>query len=272
MNRMVEMRNAYKARRELNWSYMIGMFVEGFAEVEQMHEHLRAKVDGRMSPHEDGLYYRPRGFTEFTFEAQIEHAYHHLDWVWGCRHATLTRAAKCAWRDFRNWEKFPLAFRELLPDTPRRAVEAHSKTVLHFESILLGLDEAIRVGDEIYLGLCAHFDAKTCPCPIRWDQRAEKVAPLTERRLTDLLRRLLGALNFSWNVRRIPVERVRALSARARQRRRCYPAEFPKYLTKRHCRRRLPVHASLLPFPYTARATQVQRARSRRGIPGRNKL
>ena len=69
--------------------------------------------------HEDGLYYRPRGLTEFTFEAQIEHAHHHLDWVWGCRHATLTRAAKCAWRDFRNWEKFPLAFRELLPDTPR---------------------------------------------------------------------------------------------------------------------------------------------------------
>ena len=97
--------------RELNWSYMIGMFVEGFAEVEQMHEHLRAKVDGRVSPHEDGLYYRPRGFTEFTFEAQLEHAYHHLNWVWGCRHATLARAAKCAWRDFRNWEKFPLAFR-----------------------------------------------------------------------------------------------------------------------------------------------------------------
>lgn len=242
MNRMVEMRNAYKARRELNWSYMIGMFVEGFAEVEQMYEHLRAKVDGRVSPHEDGLYYRPRGFTEFTFEAQLEHAYHHLDWVWGCRHATLARAAKCSWRDFRNWEKFPLAFRELLPDAPRRAVETHFRTVLHFESILLGLDEAVRIGDEIYLGLCAHFDAKTCPCPIRWDQRAEKVAPLTERRLTDLLRRLLGALNFSWNVRRIPVERVRALSAMARQRRRCYPAEFPKYLTKRHDRQHLRIY------------------------------
>ena len=220
--------------RELNWSYMIGMFVEGFAEVEQMYEHLRAKVDGRASPHEDGLYYRPRGFTEFAFEAQLEHAYHHLNWVWGCRHATLARAAKCSQRDFRAWEKFPLAFRELLPDTPRRAVELHAKTVLHVESILLGLDEAVRIGDEIFLGLCAHFDVATCPR--QWDRRAAKVASLTERRLADLLRRLLGALNFAWNVRRLPVARVRALSPRARQRRRCYPAEFQAFLTKRHCR------------------------------------
>ena len=222
-----------RTRRELNWSYMIGMFVEGFAEVEQMHEHLRAKIDGRASPHEDGLYCRS-GFTEFAFEAQLEHAYHHLNWTWGCRHATLERAAKCAQRDFRNWEKFPLAFRELLPDTPRRAVDLYAKTVLHVESILLGLDEAVRVGDEIYLGLCAHFDVATCPR--QWDRRAAKVASLTERRLADLLRRLLGALNFAWNVRRLPVERVRALSPRARQRRRCYPAEFPAFLTKRHCR------------------------------------
>ena len=83
-----------------------------------MHERLRAKVDGRESPHEDGLWYR-RGFTEFAFEAQLEHAYHHLNVTWGCRHATLERTAKCSQRDFRNWEKFPLAFRELLPDTPR---------------------------------------------------------------------------------------------------------------------------------------------------------
>lgn len=219
--------------RELNWAYMIGMFVEGFAEVEQMYEHLRAKSDGRASPHEDGLWYR-RGFSEFAFEAQLEHAYHHLNVTWGCRHATLARAAKCSQRDFRAWEKFPLAFRELLPDTPRRAVELHAKTVLHVESILLGLDEAVRIGDEIYLGLCAHFDAATCPR--RWDRRAAKVAPMTERRLADLLRRLLGALNFAWNVRRLPVERVRELSPRARQRRRCYPAEFPAFLTKRHCR------------------------------------
>lgn len=54
MDWMVEMRTG----RELNGSYMIGMFVEGFAEVEQMHEHLRAKADGRASPHEDGLWYR----------------------------------------------------------------------------------------------------------------------------------------------------------------------------------------------------------------------
>lgn len=33
--------------RELNGSYMIGMFIEGFAEVEQMHGHLRAKSDRR---------------------------------------------------------------------------------------------------------------------------------------------------------------------------------------------------------------------------------
>ncbi len=222
-----------RTMRELNWAYMIGMFVEGFAEVEQMHEHLRAKTDGRESPHEDGLYYR-NGFTEFAFEAQLEHAYHHLNWTWGCRHATLERAAKCSQGDFRRWEKFPFAFRELLPDTPRRAVELHAKTVLHVESILLGLDEAVSVGDEIYLGLCAHFDAKTCPR--RWDRRAAKVAPLTEARLKELLGRLLGALNFAWNVRRLPVERVRELSPRTRLRRRCYPAEFPAFLTKRHCR------------------------------------
>ena len=221
------------AGRELNWAYMIGMFVEGFAEVKQMHGHLRAEADGRASPHEDGLWYR-RGFTEFAFEAQLEHAYHHLNTMWGCRHATLERAAKCSQRDFRAWEKFPLAFRELLPDTPRRAVDLHAKTVLHVESILLGLDEAVRVGGEIYLGLCAHFNSATCP--VRWDRRAPKVAPLTESRLADLLRRLLGALNFAWNVRRLPVERVRTLSPRAQLRRRCYPAEFPAFLTKRHCR------------------------------------
>ena len=33
--------------RELNGLYMIGMFVEGFAEIEQMHEHPWAKSDRR---------------------------------------------------------------------------------------------------------------------------------------------------------------------------------------------------------------------------------
>lgn len=218
--------------KALNWTYMIGMFTEGFDEVVRMRDYLRAKAAGRKSPYDAWLY--RRGFTEPAFGVQMEHAYHHLNWTWGCRHATLERATTCAPKDFRNWENFPLAFRELLPDAPRRAVELHVTTVLHPESILLGLDEAVRVGGALYLGLCAHFDAKACPR--RWAPRAAKTAPLTERQLSDSLRRLLGALNFAWNVRRLPVERVRALSPRAQLRRRCYPAEFPSFLTKRHCR------------------------------------
>ena len=45
-----------RTRRELNWS-MIGMFVEGFAEVEQMYEHLRAKTDGRAADEGTSLSY-----------------------------------------------------------------------------------------------------------------------------------------------------------------------------------------------------------------------
>lgn len=219
---------------ELNWSYMMDMFAEGIGEVVRMRDYLRGKVAGLQSPYDTWLY--RKGFTEPVFEVRLEHAYHHLNWTWGCRHATLERAMKCENRDCRNLGKFPLAFRELLPDKPRRTVEVHNQTVLHFESILLGLDEVVRIGDELHLGLCAHFDEETCPR--RWDRRAAKVAPLTERRLADLLRRLLGAMNFAWNVRRLPVERVHTLSETAIRHRCCYPAEFMDFLTKRHYRRR----------------------------------
>ena len=211
--------------------YMLGMFAEGIGEVREMRGYLRAKIDGMTSPY-DALY--RLGLTETLFETQLHHAYHHLNYVWGCRHATSARAARCAGRDFHSWEKFPLAFRELLPDAPRRAVRTHPETVLHFDSILLGLEEALRVGDEIYLGFCAHFDASTCPR--RWDSRAANVEPLTEARLRTLLCQLLGALNFAWNVRRLPVERVRSLSTKAQRLRRQYPAEFSCYLTARHYR------------------------------------
>lgn len=73
---------------------------------------------------------------------------------------------------------------------------------------------------------------------LKADRRAVGAAPLTERQLSESLRQLLGALNFTWNVRRLPVERVRTLSEKALRHRRCYPAEFPDFLTKQHCRRR----------------------------------
>lgn len=204
----------------------MNMFVEGMGVVERMRDYLRAKVAGQQPSPYETLWYR-NGFTETLFEVQLEHAYHHLNWTWGCRHATLERAMKCEGRDSRNWEKFPLAFRELLTDKPRRAVELHAKTVLHFESILLGLDEAVRVGaEELFLGLRTHLNEDA------------SAAPFTERQLAESLRKLLGALNFAWNVRRLPVERVRALSEKALRRRRCYPDEFPAFLTKRHYRRR----------------------------------
>ena len=210
--------------------YMLGTLAEGLGQVRATQGHLRAKVEGRAS-HYDWLY--RRGFTDgLLLETQLSHAYHHLNYVWGCRHATLERATRCTWRDFRMWEKFPLAFSELLPDAPRCARRTSPKTKLHLDSILLGLDEAVRAGDETYLGLCAHFDAATCPQ--RWDPRAANVAPLTEARLKALLCQLLGALNFAWNVRRLSVERVRSLSPRAQRLRRQYPAEFSCYLTKRH--------------------------------------
>ena len=211
-------------------TYMLGTFAEGLGQVRATQGHLRAKVEGKTSPY-DCLY--QRGFTDdLLIETQLSHAYHHLNYVWGCRHATLERATRCTWRDFRMWEKFPLAFRELLPDAPRLARRRSPRTKLHLDSILLGLDEAVRVGDEIYLGLCAHFDAASCPQ--RWDPRAANVEPLTEARLKALMCQLLGALNFAWNVRRLPIERVRSLSPKAKQHRRQYPVEFACYLTARH--------------------------------------
>ncbi len=60
------------------------------------------------------------------------------------------------------------------------------------------------------------------------------VEPLTEARLKTLMCQLLGALNFAWNVRRLPIERVRSLSPKAKQHRRQYPVEFAYYLTARH--------------------------------------
>ena len=210
-------------------TYMLGMFVEGMAEVREMQGYLRAKVDGKPSPY-DAFY--SRGFTETIFETQLHHAYHHLNYVWGCRHATHKRATRCAGHDFHIWEKFPRAFRELIPNAPRKAVRTRPETVLYFESILPELEEALRVGDEIYVGLCAHFTEKTCPR--QWDPRAANVEPLTEARLKALMCQLLGALNFAWNVRRLPIERVRSLSPKAKQHRHQYPAEFAYYLTARH--------------------------------------
>lgn len=50
---------------------------------------------------------KKRGFSTTGVAIQFEHAYHHVDFAWNCRHADEERARRCDQRDFDRWEKFP---------------------------------------------------------------------------------------------------------------------------------------------------------------------
>jgi len=44
---------------------------------------------------------------EIAFEADIAHAYHHLNFAWNIRHASPKRASQCIPEDFKEWSKYP---------------------------------------------------------------------------------------------------------------------------------------------------------------------
>ena len=214
--------------------YMLGMLAEGLGEIYSLRDEIRESWKICMAP-EEWSRANPE-LSEFKLEVRLGHAYHHINWTWGCRHAPLERARKSSWRDFKNWEKFPLAFRELLRDRPVRAVETHSNTILHPESMMLGIEPAIKYGEELLSGMAAHFTKETCP--LGWEEAYATAKPIDEERLVWLLRHLLAEVNFIWNVRRIAIERVWAMSERSRRLRKCYPMEFGQFLTKRHFKNR----------------------------------
>ena len=167
------------------------------------------------------------GTAEDKYEGNVwiwfDHAYHHLNWAWGCRNATEERAVKCAWRDFKGWEKFPLAFKSLLPDRPRRALNCWRDAKWYPESMKLGLGNADKILGEIISGVRAHCEES-------------EVEPITIGRFGMLMEEMLGEINFAWNVRRIPLDKVMSLSEKSKARYRWYPPEFAEKFTKRHYR------------------------------------
>ena len=45
--------------------------------------------------------------SEIELQALLEHAYHHLNFAWNCRHVSDNRYKNLSDEDFNEWSKFP---------------------------------------------------------------------------------------------------------------------------------------------------------------------
>ena len=220
------------------WAMMRGNFVEANAEISTLIERLKYLETGELP---DGGEYgkwlerKWRDTTEFGLFISMEHAYHHLNFGWNCRHFPEKRVIACAERDYRVWEKFPADWPELWPSpsrckgTPREVYRGK----VHYLTMRMPLDEVEMTLDDIIEDIDATFpDTVPIGMPVRKVRSGRP--PMTEELLAEQMRHIYNYMNDSWNSRKMTMERYTTeVSKAAMLRHRQYPRAFVRFWPKK---------------------------------------
>lgn len=228
--------------RALTWEGIWYNLVEAEGELERLLARFQHLVFGEIA---DGEIKRWRSWVErveeklpltgFGLFICLDHAYHHLNFGWNCRHVGEKRVGACAKADFVRWSRFPAdaPFRDLQP-VPARGrgvprdlgVRPVCPTAVHAANLQLAVRELhrlrARVGD-LLGGRYAPEDLA------RWSP-PEGFPPLDEAEVARSLHRIYVELNALWATLQGRKEEV---SRQTWLRRRRFPRVFVAAAAKR---------------------------------------
>ena len=196
----------------MTWNPMLFHLLEAHSAL----ENVRDQIDATMKHGYDA-----EEFDGGRFYVWMEEAYHHVNTAWNCRHIAERRVWKCAWDDFRAWEKFPLEFNDLWlpPSRCRGKARKVFNWRLYPALSRLHVGKAMSAIDGIFSSLgtemCIHRGAK-------W----KILHPMTEEAFAAHLRHLYICMNRAWNERKVDSDGDYAPSATALRRHGCFPRAF----------------------------------------------
>ena len=170
-------------------------------------------------------------FAEGSLFVSLEHAYHHLNWAWNCRHTPEERVWHFADRDADRWDKFPdtADFAGLWPlDRTIKVANGDLGLIGSGKKIsLFPLRPEIYMAQRKLNNLC-RFVEKECfgeeevvtPKGMFADVWQK---PLTEKDFTRRMFHIYTCLNTAWNCRK---RKRYPKDDRARQQCRCFSPTF----------------------------------------------
>jgi len=114
--------------KEIAWEHVSENLREALGELQELvaraeYHAFGALRDGCLEDMEEGIARQAwkRPLSEGSLSVSFEHAQHHLNFAWNCRHAEAGRIRRCEWGDFVRWSRFPRAgaFRGLASVPPK---------------------------------------------------------------------------------------------------------------------------------------------------------
>jgi len=198
------------------WKIIFHNIREASFELERLRDRIVAALNGQPDKCRRGSFY------EFEFFVAMEHAYHHVNWAWNCRHQDEQRAIRCDMEDFEEWEKFPAEFNEFWPSPSRCRGKAREPFDgrLYLMLSRIALDEAVLTIRDIYYGICKLLGEKII------ERDPKTIEPMTEENFTVQMRHLYSCMNRAWNERKINLARPLEGSTMNVRRHSCYPRAF----------------------------------------------
>ena len=148
-------------------------------------------------------------FAEGSLFVSLEHAYHHLNWAWNCRHAPEDRGWHFAERDAKRWTRFPCTadFANLWPlDGTVKVAKNDIGLIGSRKKIsLFPLRPEIQHAQRKLTNLCRLVE-KECfgedeVVPPKGMTADVCQQPLTEKDFARRMHRIYDRLNTAWNCR-----------------------------------------------------------------------
>lgn len=200
--------------KELTWKPILSNLKEAFAELRRTHNILHFLTFGELpkdslfagdAEYLEGLRKRERRnpFGELSLFINLEHAYHHLNWAWNCRHVPEVSVWESSDEDAKAWTRFPLTedFADLWP--PDRSIKEDAgklKGRIKCEPVRLALMMASRKL-EILCCLVAKEIGGNWPRPKGLSPKVGKL-PLSEEEFAGRMHRIYTDVNMAWNSRK----------------------------------------------------------------------
>jgi len=206
------------------WNIIFPNIREACGELERLRD--RIVAESKSSRYSGGH----KGIREYEFFVSMEHAYHHVNWAWNCRHQDEQRVIRCDQADFEAWEKFPSDFKEFWPAPSRCRGKAREPFggQIHLMLPRIALDEAIFTILDIYCGI-SELLGERIPDGLLCGRVPDTIEPMTEENFTVQMRHLYACMNRAWNERKIDLARQISGSTTNVRRHSCYPRAFSRF-------------------------------------------
>lgn len=208
--------------RTLCWKMIRANLAEAYGEISHLCRRLRYLEMGAepgTSGFDSVTEERWRETTEGVLFIRMEHAYHHLNFAWNCRAFSEARVKKCAWRDYREWQRFPVDWSELWPPAslcknPPRRMQGSGVRKLAWLAMRIPLDEVCMELEDV----------------MKWiDSRQSSRVMITEEDFASSMRYVFIHMNEAWNSRKKELKEAIELSPRTLKRRMYLPRVFTDY-------------------------------------------